>query len=662
MVTVTVLETVLSSDTGVDSLTVGGQDASGGSVELPAGSRAAVVSVVTTDPYASFTVDGGSDLQPGDNTVTVTVTAADGVTTQDYVVTVTVLSVVLSNNVAVTSITVAHVDVTLSGSVTVGLGTTGVLVQVVTADPFATYSIDGNTDLQPGDNTVTVTVTAQDGETTQDYPITVTVPDLSDDASYQVFKVNGLDVNDGDQVFLPNGVTRVNVKVQVTDIGASWRISGDGKTTPLVEGDNTLVLTITAANGDSTDYTLTVTVASVSQDNLLDPDAGLFINGDPVDLGLLDNPTGYVDLPSNTTRITLGAKAESNTADVFVNDKTVVPTRARSFSVDKGVNNFVIQVIPEAGDAYSKSYTLKVYVGGADATAKSVKVNGSAITFDDSNSGQLSSILPNGTKTATLYVEPNMALAAGLNPGTVVSIDGGDATATPATAAYTWNLAGLLTGDNSITINITPGDSSADQVSYTVNIRVALSSNKNLKTFLIGGNPVAVGSTQILPVGTTSVELDATTESDVATFEVSGGDELKTGRNTLTVTVTAEDGSTAAYTVTAIVPKAIDKIVVTFPKVGVVTVDAKTNKPGNGIIAAEIKKLTAAKATVVSVLITKDFLIKKDKPAAGPARAAAVQKLLIGTKAIPSLTAAGIYQQVAGTKADKGTTVSIIYY
>ena len=651
----------MASDTGVDTLTVGGLDASGGSVELPAGTRAAVVSVVTTDPYASYSVDGGSDLQAGDNTVTVTVTAADGTTTQDYEITVTVKQVTLSSDTSITSITVAHQDAT-GGSVTVSLGTTAVLVQVLTKDPFATYSVDGNTDLSPGDNTVTITVTAQDGETTQDYPVTVTVPDLSDDASYQLFQVNGQDVNDGDQVFLPNGVTKVNVKVQVTDIGASWRITGDGKITPLAEGDNNLVLTVTAANGDSTDYTVTLTVASVSQDNALDPDAGLSINGDNIDLGMLDNATAYYDMPLSTTRINVGAKAESNTADVFVNDKTVVPSRTRSFSVDKGINNLVIQVIPEAGDAFAKTYTLKVYVGGADGTAKSVKVNGTAITFDDSNSGQLATILPNGTKTATLYVEPTMPLQAGVNPGTVVGIDAGDATAAASSTAFTWNLSNLVTGDNTITINITPGDSSADQVSYSVNIRVAQSSNKNLKTFLVNGAAVAVGSTQVLPVGTTSVELDATTESDAASFAVSGGDELATGVNTLTVTVTAEDGSTQDYKVTAIVPKAMDKIVVTFPKVGVVTVDAKTNKPGNGIIAAEIKKLTTAKATVVSVLITKDFLIKKDKPTAGPARAAAVQKLLAGTKAIPSLAVSSIYQQIAGTKTDKGTTVTIIYY
>ena len=650
-----------NADTGVDSLTVGGQDATGGSVTLPAGSRAAAVVVVTTDAFASYTVDGNVDLQPGDNTVTVTVTAADGETTQDYAITVTVEEAVLGSDTGVDSLTVGGQDAT-GGSVSVGLGTTGVLVKVVTTDPFASYAVEGNVDLQPGDNTVTVTVTAADGQTTQDYTITVNVPSESDDASYQTFKVNGLDVNDGDAVTLPNGVKRVNVKVALTDIGASYRISGDGKATPLVEGENTLVLTVTAANGDSTDYTVTLNVLAISQNNNIDADAGLTINGDSVDLGLLDNATSYYDLPTATTRITVGVQAEDASADVFVNDKTVLPGRTRSFSVDKGVNNLVIEVIPEAGDAFKKSYTLKVYVGGNDGSAKAVKVNGTAITFDDSNAGELATVLANGTTTATLYAEPNMPLLTGSSPGTVVTIDAGDATATASSTAFTWNLAGLVTGDNSVTINITPGDPNADPVSYTVNIKVALSSNKNLTSFLINGVATPVGSTKILPLGTTSVELDAVAASEVATFEASGGDELVMGRNTLTVTVTAEDGSTTAYTVTAIVPKAQDKIVITFPKVGVVTVDAKTNKPGNGIIAAEIKKLTTAKANVVGVTITKDFLIKKDKATAGPARAAAVQKLLASTKAIPTLAAPSIYQLITGTKADKGTTVIITYY
>jgi hypothetical protein len=53
--------------------------------------------------------------------------------------------------------------------------------------------------------------------------------------------------------------------------------------------------------------------------------------------------------------------------------------------------------------------------------------------------------------------------------------------------------------------------------------------------------------------GATSVAIDGVPESLVATYEVSGGDSLIIGRNTLTVTVTAEDETTQSYTVTAIV-------------------------------------------------------------------------------------------------------------
>jgi hypothetical protein len=322
----------------------------------------------------------------------------------------------------------------------------------------------------------------------------------------------------------------------------------------------------------------------------------------------------------------------------------------------------LIEVIPEAGQEYAKTYTLKVYVGGADGSAKTVKVNGTTISFNDANEGELPSFLANGTLTATLYVEPNMPLLAGAAPGTVVSIDGGAATATASATPFTWNLAGLVTGDNTFTVNITPGDPTQDPVSYSVNIRVSPSSNKNLSSFKVNGVATAVGSTLLLAVGATSVEVEALAQSDLASVDVSGGDELVIGPNVLKATVTAEDGSTADYTVTVIVPKAIDKIVVTFPKAGVITVDAKTNKPGNGIIAGEIKKLTTAKATVVQVIISNSFLIAKDKKTAGAARAAAIQKLLTGTKTIPSLAVVGIYKLVPGIKSDKGTTVSIVYY
>ena len=170
-----------------------------------------------------------------------------------------------------------------------------------------------------------------------------------------------------------------------------------------------------------------------------------------------------------------------------------------------------------------------------------------------------------------------------------------------------------------------------------------------------------VGSTQILALGTTSVEVDGVPNSEFATYEVAGGDELVPGLNTLTVTVTAEKGNSTEYRITAIVPKGKEVAVVTFPKVGVVAVDAKANKAGNLVLTNLVKKLgTTLKANVVSVQITNNFLIAKDKPAAGPARAAAVQKFLQAAKVNGVKTAK--YQLLAGAKTQKGTTVTILYW
>jgi hypothetical protein len=214
-----------------------------------------------------------------------------------------------------------------------------------------------------------------------------------------------------------------------------------------------------------------------------------------------------------------------------------------------------------------------------------------------------------------------------------------------------------VTGENTISVTVTPGDEAAEAGSYTIVIPVALSPDKRLKTFLVAGKAVAVGSVVALARGATSVEIDGVPESLVATYEVSGGDSLIIGRNTLTVTVTAEDETTQSYTVTAIVPRTITTIVIPFPKVGVLTVDKKTNVKGNAAILAGLKKV---KGTVGIVTITNNYLIAKDKTTAGPARASNTQKLLVALKTNGFKTAS--YQLIPGVKSQKGTTVNILSY
>ena len=68
-------------------------------------------------------------------------------------------------------------------------------VSVETVDADATFEVDGDSDLQPGENELTVTVTAPNGDVAE-YNVTLNVL-LSADTSLATFQVNGNDVQDG---------------------------------------------------------------------------------------------------------------------------------------------------------------------------------------------------------------------------------------------------------------------------------------------------------------------------------------------------------------------------------------------------------------------------------------------------------------------------------
>jgi len=642
-----------SDDASVASATVAGIEVVDDAVTLPAGSRAAIVDVVTTDPFATYSVEGNEAFETGDNEVIATVTAADGETTAEYVITVTVPAAVLSADASLESLTVAGQEALESLAVTVPAGTRAVTVVAVTTDPFASYVVDGGQELAAGANDVTVTVTAADG-TTSEVKVVVTVTDLQllDDVTLSTFLVNGVDALQTDAIELPYGTSRVNVKVETTNATSSYIVTGDGRLSPLVTGENQLVVTVTAANGDSEQYVVTLTVLEISKNNNLDPDAGLFVNGQAVDLEVL-NSTSFVNLPVNTKIASIQAKAESSTADVIANGKNMLPTVARVFAVENGVNEISIQVIPEAGNSFSKTYVLKVFVGGADASLKTLKVNNTTLTIGEDGSANLQTPLANGTTVATLFIEPTVAEAK-------VEVDAGSATATKSSnIPNTWTVFGLSAGENTIDVTVTPADANAEPASYSILIPIALSSDKRLKTFAVDGKAVTPGSTIILEKGVTSAEISGVTESEVATFEVSGGDELAIGINTLAITVTAEDETTQEYKVTAIVPRQIETIVVGFSKAGAIKVDKASNAKGIAAITAGVKKV---KGTVVLVKITNNFLLARDKPTVGPLRATNVQKYLQALKTNSFKTA--IYQQVAdpNAKKAKGTTARVYWY
>ncbi len=144
----------------------------------------ASVSAPATHSEATVSGDGDISLDVGANTITVTVTAEDG-TTMDY----TVMVNRVSNDASLSSLSLTDGDgmaidlMPMFASDTTNYSAmVGSDVDMVTVSAGATHSAATVTDdagsLEAGDNTITVTVTAEDG-TTMTYTIIVTVGEPS---------------------------------------------------------------------------------------------------------------------------------------------------------------------------------------------------------------------------------------------------------------------------------------------------------------------------------------------------------------------------------------------------------------------------------------------------------------------------------------------------
>ena len=133
------------------------------------------------------------------------------------------LMFLLGNNVELSVFQVNGNDVQDGDTVVLAAYTTDVEVSVETVDADATFEVDGDSDLQSGENALTVTVTAADGETTATYTVVLNVL-LSSNTELSVFQVDGNDVQDGDTVTLDPYTSEVEVSVETVDEVGPGRI------------------------------------------------------------------------------------------------------------------------------------------------------------------------------------------------------------------------------------------------------------------------------------------------------------------------------------------------------------------------------------------------------------------------------------------------------
>lgn len=319
--------------------------------------------------------------------------------------------------------------------------------------------------------------------------------------------VNGKEVTADGTVYaisFANDVTRAVVEATTT----KGEIRGTG-TFDLKEGENEFALTLTA-NGKET--ALTVKVMRAAAEKPADTSLSEVKAGDTVLSVTGGKYTAVVEY--ETDKVNLTAAATDAAA-------TVEGTGEKALNV--GRNTFEIRVTCGKD---SKTYTVEITRKAPDLSLAEVKVGDNLLTAD-----------------GKLYIA-NVA-----NDVTQVEIIA-TANNSAATVTGAGRKEGLVVGENRFDLTVSVG---AETATYTVVVNRAGSSVKTVTSITVNGIAAdydADNTTYTVTIGKTTVdEVRVALTSEVSSYafdEVIG--TLSEGDNEFVFTVTAEDGTTAAYT------------------------------------------------------------------------------------------------------------------
>ncbi|MCL2167970.1 MAG: cadherin-like beta sandwich domain-containing protein, partial [Lentimicrobiaceae bacterium] len=337
------------------------------------------------DPQATVTGNGLKPIVVGANAFTITVTAENGVTTQNYIVTVN--RAAPSNDATLSNITVSQGALTpvfnsntYNYTVNVSNSITSITISATTSDPNATISGNGvgTHTLVLGANVFTITVTAQDGVTTQNYVVTV------NRLANSVATLSNITVSPGTltpafnsntynyTVDLAYTVTSITISATTTDPNAT--ISGNGVGThSLTVGANLFTITVTAQDGVTTqNYTITVNRAAPSTDATL---MSLTVSPGTLTPAFNSNTYNYtVDLAYTVTEISISATTSDPNATISGNG-------IGTHSLTVGANLFTITVTAQDG-VTTQNYVVTVNraAPSTDATLMSLTVSPGTLT------------------------------------------------------------------------------------------------------------------------------------------------------------------------------------------------------------------------------------------------------------------------------------------
>lgn len=383
---------------------------------------------------------------------------------------------------------------------------------------------NGEYELKTGNNTVLLTVTAEDG-TTKDYHIVIHRQKSSNaNASMIIAKESVLnpsfDPNKTSYVLkVIEAVTSLNLTVTLEDAAATYEVIGNSNFE--IDQYNKVIVRVTAEDGTTKDYELDVLRQKAgTTSNRLETLA--------IDKGTLtpsfDKDINYyeVEVPYEVDKVTLTGELE---------DKNATVTGLTTYQLDVGINVLGVEVISVEG--VSRTYQVVVTRRkSSEARLASLQVMSSSLS-------------PNFHRDTYSYQVKTTLSSLNIS-------------ATPMDINATYQIIGnqnFVFGQNEVIIRVTAADGITTK-DYILNVEKEKSSNNNLESLEVLGHvirPVFTKTTTVYYLDvereTEVIQVEAIPEDKNATVTGDGEVSLNVGVNYVEVVVTSENGTKKAYTI-----------------------------------------------------------------------------------------------------------------
>ncbi len=390
---------------------------------------------------------------------------------------------------------------------------------------FATAQLEGERQLELGENVFTLTVTAEDGSKTV-YTVTVERTLLSSDTTLKALTVSGakLDFDPKTreyQVQVPVGMLVADIHFEVTDEKSTALLAGGETLDPA--GENVYTVTVTAEDGSVGEYVIEISFRDVETDSSLSDIWD--------DLGAIEFEEGKTEYD-----VTVSHNANSINIEYTVSGEYAVALAEFPRTLESvGKTVFTITVLAEDGS--QTVYTINVTKGDIPDNTKLdalVASYGTLAPDFDPNVTDYTLVVP--------FSVERIEFVYMLRDNTsTVEIAGEDL---------------LVAGQENlyeIKVTATDGEYTIYRVAVTRNL---ISSDATLSEININGEPLkgfdpAVNEYFItIPNSVKEMLVEAVANYMAAKVDITEPEQLAVGENVYVITVTAEDGTVAEYKIT----------------------------------------------------------------------------------------------------------------